>query len=129
VLLVADHPRREPVAEEMPPAIVPGVEPLRVHAEEGLHPGREPVPGRVDDQVDVVSHQAEREHTPSVVARHCEEEREEASAVVVVGEDHRPRDAASRHVEDAFWRERDRPGNSRHDATVLGAARVDATCG
>jgi hypothetical protein len=68
VLVVTDHPRREPIAEEMAPAIVPGVEPLGVHAEEGLHPGRELVPGCVDDEVDVVPHEAEGEHAPSVIA-------------------------------------------------------------
>jgi hypothetical protein len=129
VLVVADHPRREPIAEEMAPALVPGVEPLGVHAEEGLHPGRERVPGRVDDEVDVVPHQAEDEHPPFVLARDGVQKRDEAPSVVLVAEDHHPGDAARRHVEDPFGRERNGSRDSRHDATVLGAAHADTRYG
>jgi hypothetical protein len=64
VLLVADHPGGESVAPQVSPPAVPLVEALGVDAVEALHPPRELRLGRLEDEVDVRSHQHEGVATP-----------------------------------------------------------------
>jgi hypothetical protein len=60
VLLVLDRDAGEAVAEQVPPAAVTPVEPLRIDAVQALHAGGEVVARRLDDEVVVVAHQVER---------------------------------------------------------------------
>jgi len=112
VLVVADHPRSEPVAEEMAPTLVPLVEPLRVAAVQPVHPVGEPPQLRLDDEVEVIAHQTEGVHLPPVSGHDGGEVREEREPVLVVEEDRSPRDAARRDVVDRAGELRaERPGH------------------
>jgi hypothetical protein len=53
VLLVLDHPRREPLLEQMAFAPVSSIEPLCVDPEEAMHCEGEPLPWPLDDQMEV----------------------------------------------------------------------------
>jgi hypothetical protein len=66
VLVVADHPAREARSEDVSVPAVAGVEALRVDAVQVLHAGREPLRRRLDDQVVVGAHEAERVALPPV---------------------------------------------------------------
>jgi hypothetical protein len=100
VLLGVDHPRGVPIPEEVSPAAVAGVEPLRVHAVQALHPERQLRDGRLDDEVVVVRHQAERVEPPAEPLGALGEQAEEGDPVEVVAEDRGLVDAVGRDVED-----------------------------
>jgi hypothetical protein len=112
MLLGLDHPAREAVPEEVAPALVPPVEPLRVDAVEPLHPERQVLPRRLEDEVIVVVEQAERVHPPAEAPHDLVQQREELPAVVVVEEDRALLDAPRRDVEEAVGEQRaQRPGH------------------
>src|SRR6266511_5441373 len=77
LVLVLDRTAPEPLAEEMAPAPVTRVEALRVAAVQPLESGGQLGDGRLDDEVIVVRHQAERVHSPVVLAHRCCEQAEE----------------------------------------------------
>ncbi len=77
---------------------MPVVEPLRVVAVEVLDSRRELELRRVEDEVDVVPHQAEGMAVPRVTLDGVGEEAEIGEPVVVVAEDPGPVDAAGGHV-------------------------------
>jgi len=101
VALRVEHPGSEPRAEQVARALVPVVEALCVLAVEVLDSGRELPLSCVEDEVDVVVHQAERVAFPGVALRGEDEEAEVGEAVVVVAEDRSPVDAARSDVEGA----------------------------
>jgi hypothetical protein len=88
---------------------MPSVEGLRVVPVEALEAGRELLHGRLDDEVVVVRHQAERMELPVVPPDDHAEEPEEEVAVVVVAIDRDPPGAARGDVEvavgeDVAWK-------------------------
>jgi hypothetical protein len=101
VLLVDDQPRGEAVAPEVTGAAALLVEALGVDAVEALHALREQRAGRLDDDVVVRPHQAERVHAPVEAFDHPAEQGEEVAPVVVVEEDERAGDPAGGEVVDA----------------------------
>jgi hypothetical protein len=84
----------------VPAAAVPGVEGLGVAPVQELHPGRELRPGRLDDQVVVVAHQAEGVHAPGAALDRPCEQAEEEQPVVVIQVDVAAGDPARGHVVD-----------------------------
>jgi hypothetical protein len=101
VLVVVHDPRREAVAPEVSPAAVPRVEALRVDAVQSLEREAEPLDGRVDEQVVVVRHQAEREDVEVEAVDALRQQREEGAEVSFVAERAAALDASGRDVEDA----------------------------
>jgi hypothetical protein len=66
VVVVPDHPGGEPGSEDVAVAVVPPIEALCVDAVQVLHPGRELLGRRLDDEVVVRAHQAERVALPAM---------------------------------------------------------------
>lgn len=112
IALVVDHPRCEAAGEEVPETAMSLVEGLRVAAVQALEPARELRLGRVEDDVVVRRHEAERVDCPPETLCARAQEREEVPAVGVVDEDPAPVDAAREHVEVAVGKAR--AGNARH---------------
>ena len=79
---------------------MPRVELLGVQPVEVLQAGGQIRDARVDDQVVVRAHQAEREDVPVEELDAVEQEVQEPATVVVVTEDERALDAASPDVEE-----------------------------
>ena len=100
MFLVADDEGGVAVAEEVAGAFVPLVEGLGVAAVQVAQPDGEQVLVRLQDQVVMVRHQAERVAVPVRAPRHSREQHEEEAAVVVVAGDRDAVHATSRHVED-----------------------------
>src|SRR5947209_7332134 len=84
-----------------PPPVSP-VERLRMDAVQDLHASGELLPARVDDEVIVVAHQAERVAAPVEPDDDVCEECEEEPPVVVVEEDRNPAGPARADVKDPF---------------------------
>jgi hypothetical protein len=103
--VVTDGPRLEAPPEEVPDAEVAGVEGRGVGAVQSLHPVRERRLAALDDEVEVVSHQAIGMEPPAERAHHLAEVGEEESPVVVVHEHEPPVDAARCDVVDAVRKE------------------------
>ena len=108
-------------------AAVAEIEPLRVATVQVLHAARELLLRRLDDQVVVRPHQADRVHAPAVPVDALLEEAHEGVSVGIVAEDERAEDAARRDVEETV-RER-RAKHARHVPTVacLRSEIADAT--
>ena len=113
VSLRVDHPGREPGAEQVTGSLVPVVEALCVHAVEKLDASREPRLRRVEDEVDVVAHQAEGVAVPAIALDGLGEEIEIGEPVVVVAKDRGAIDATTSHVEVAVRELRTK--DARHD--------------
>jgi hypothetical protein len=103
--VVANDLRVKAVAEEMAGAVVPAVEPLGVGAVDEPHPGGERVATALDDDVEVIVHDAVRLDAPPVPSSRAEEPANECAPIGVVEHDRAAGDAARRDVEDAFVRE------------------------
>jgi hypothetical protein len=99
VRLRVDHPGGESGAEEMARASVSLVEAKRVRAVKPLDAGGELRLRRVENEVDVVVHQAERMALPAVTGDGCGQAAEIGEPIQVVADDRRAVDAACRHVE------------------------------
>ena len=112
MVVVADDPGGEPRSEHVAVAVVPPVEALGVDAVQVLHAVRQSLGGRLQDEVVVRAHQAERMAVPPVSPDDEAEQTEEQQAVVIVDEDQAPEDAARGHVEDAVGQLA--PADSRH---------------
>jgi hypothetical protein len=95
VVVVADHPAGEALAEDVAVPSMARVEALCVDAVQVLHPGRELLDGRLDDEVVVRAHEAERMALPAVAPDHQREQSEEVQAVGIVDE-HQPAENAAR---------------------------------
>src|SRR5439155_26102129 len=114
--VLVERPAPEAVAEEVAPASVFAVESLGVVTVEDLHAVGEIHLCRVEYEVIVVRHQAERLTRPLVVLDHEYEEAEEVSPIVVVAVDRHLCDPASRNVKEPVREDRSR--NSRHHASL-----------
>jgi len=99
LLLRVDHPGREASAEEVAGALVPVVEPPRVLPVQVLDSRRKPRLRSVEDQMDVIVHQAEGVAVPGVALDGLAEEAEIGDPVVIVTKDRGAVDAARGHVE------------------------------
>ena len=84
LLLVHDRSAPEALAEEMAPAAVTGVEALRVAAVQALETCGELGHCRLEDEVVVVRHQAERVEGPIMLPHDRAEQSQEDAAIVVV---------------------------------------------
>jgi hypothetical protein len=129
VLVGVDHPGREAPAPEVAVTAVAEVEPLRIATVQVLHPARELLLRRLDDEVVVRPHQADRVHSPAVPVDALLEEAREGVAVSIVAENERAEHAARRDVEETV-RER-RAKHARHVSTVACVRRqiAEATAG
>jgi hypothetical protein len=74
VLVVADDLRMKALLVEVPDADVALVEPLCVDAVEAMHPPREILENRADDEVEVVVEQGVRVDRPAEASRSSAEE-------------------------------------------------------
>jgi hypothetical protein len=81
-------------------AVVAQVEALGVDPVQDVHASGEVRPGRLDDQVVVRIHEAERVAAPGIALDDVREEREEPKAIVVVPEDDGAGDAVRGDVEE-----------------------------
>jgi hypothetical protein len=113
VVVVGDQARLEAALEQMADPTVAGVEARRVQAVQALHPLRERRLTALDDQVEVVPHQAVNVQLPGELLGDAEQHVDEEVPVIVVHEDRAPVDTARRQVVDAV-RER-RAQRARHD--------------
>ena len=100
LVLVLDLPAPEAFTEKVAPATVASIEALGVAAVEPLEARRQLGDRRLDHQVVVVDHQAERVEAPVVLADDERQQSHEVAAVVVVAVDRDLPGAASRHVEE-----------------------------
>jgi hypothetical protein len=114
MLLVADHPGAEPVAEEVAVAAVTLVEGLGVASVEALHPVGQALTPRLHDQVKVVVEKDPGDAVPQVAADRAARQVGPVVAIVVVADDVLPGDAAGRDVEDAV--------GGKHAARLTGHA-------
>jgi len=106
MLFIVDHEGREAPLKQMANAVVAGVEALRVDPREPVHSLREPRQPRLDDQVNVVAHQAVGVQAPAEAANRLVEELHERRTVDVVPEDQPSLDAAAGDVVDAsLWQD------------------------
>jgi hypothetical protein len=117
----------EAVAPEVTPPPVPAVEALGVEAVEPPVAVGEVLPRRAEHEVDVVRHQAERDHVPAVGLDHLAEEAQEAAVVVVVPEDEPTVDASRGDVVDAAVG-KPAAGDARHGSTVCPRPRGRHPC-
>jgi hypothetical protein len=85
----------------VPAAPVLGVEGLGVAAVQDLHPGREPRPCRLDDQVVVVAHQAEGVHLPAKALDDELEQGEKEAPILVLQVDGAASHPARGHMVEA----------------------------
>jgi hypothetical protein len=113
----------EAVLEQVAGQLVSAIEPLRVDAVEIPHPVRQIVAGTVDQEVEVVSHEAVRSATPSMRSDDASEKSDELSSVPIVAEDRLLPVAACRYVIDTVVELY--PGSPRHDPTVQPALAAE----
>jgi len=118
VALAADHARGEAAAEEMPGAVVPAVEPLRMEEEQTVHSLRQVDRIALDDEVQVVVEQAPGVNVPAVATDHVPEDTDECSAIVIVDDDRAAVDPASDHVEAAMAEREVTSRDTRHEGSV-----------
>jgi hypothetical protein len=105
LVLVFDLSAPEALAEQVAPPAVASVERLGVTAVELLHSGRELGDGRLDDEVVVAGHQAERVHAPVLLAHDEAEEAEKGAAVLGIPVDGDPAGTSRCDVEPAVREE------------------------
>ena len=98
MVVVADHVRGEAVAEDVPAALVPEVDVMRVTAVEAVHRHRELGLGAREEQVVVRAHQAVADALDPELAEHGTQQLEENPPVVVVREQRHVEDREPRHV-------------------------------
>jgi hypothetical protein len=123
VRLVPHHPAAETLLEQVALSGPAAVEALGIRTAESMHAGRDPLPRRLDQQVEVRAHQAPGVNAPCEGPRDAPEEKPKALAVDVVEDDVSSRDAARGDVEDAVVREV-RSGEAGHvKSTVARPAR------
>jgi hypothetical protein len=101
VLVVSDDPRDEPVLDQVPPPLVAVVVPLGDPEVQPVHAARELLLRRLDDEVEVVAHQAPRVKRPAKAANGAEEIRGCGLPVVAVVKDPHAVHAPDGDVEDA----------------------------
>jgi hypothetical protein len=94
--------------------VVPTIEAQGVRAVQVLHPGRQALSRRLDDEVVVRTHQAEGVAVPGVAIDNQREQREEVPSVVVVQVDEPPEDRSGGDVEDPVRQVA--TANARHEA-------------
>jgi hypothetical protein len=99
VALVLDDPALEAAGEQRAETDVLVVEPLRVASVQALQPAGQVRLGRVQDQVVVRRHEAQRMHRPPVTVRAELDEPQKRAPVVVVPEDRAAVDATREDVE------------------------------
>jgi hypothetical protein len=99
VLLVVDHPRREPLFEQMALSAVPSIEPLGVDAEQAVHREGELLLAALDNEVEVRSEQTPCVQAESEALDRLLEQSRECGSIGVVDEDERAARSARRDVE------------------------------
>jgi hypothetical protein len=82
----------------MPRDLVPAIEGLRIATVQPMHPTAQLRHRRLDEQVNVVAHQAVRETTPRHLPRRARQQGEISPAIQVVDEDRPARGAAREDV-------------------------------
>jgi hypothetical protein len=103
------------------------VEGLRVAAVQHLHPGGERFARTLNDEVEVVVHEAECAHLPAEAAPDEQEEREPVEPVVVVADDPAAVDSARGDVVDPVGEQGARNAGHRTDGS---RRRIEKqTCG
>ncbi len=105
VVLRLEQACLEPSLEEMPTAVVAGVEPLRVQEAEPVHPLRQRALLGLDDEVEVVSEQAPGVRLPAEELLHLSTPPREHAPVEIVAHDRNVIDPSLRHVEDPVRRQ------------------------
>jgi hypothetical protein len=83
-------------------AVVPPIEPLCVHEVKPMHPARQVLARRFDDEVEVVVEDAVGVQQPAEALFRLADPAHNGVAVEVVADDPLARDAANRHVDDAM---------------------------
>jgi hypothetical protein len=117
VLVRVDEPAGEAVAPQVARAGVLAVEALGVDAVEASEAVGESLAGAREDEVDVVRHQAERDHAPVLRCRDLSEEGQEGEVVPVVAEDGAAVDPAHGDVVDAVGEDAARDPGHGSDGT------------
>lgn len=128
--LALDQDGGEPALQDVARALVARVEALGVGGVQALHAPRQVRPGRLDDQVVVVRHEAVGEAPPPARPDDLTEAMEEEAAVVVVEEDLLPRVAPGGDViQRAGELDAQRPGHGRKATASAGQARSNCRAG
>jgi hypothetical protein len=117
IRIVLDRPKGEALLEQVPTSLVPAIEALRVAPVQMMHPAREIVQFALDNNVEVIRHEAIRVERPRKALDGSLEERDPGDAIGVVTGDRHPIDAARVRVEEPVLR-KGRARSARHAATV-----------
>jgi hypothetical protein len=120
VLVVGDDARVVAAPEQVAHSGVAVVEALRMDAVETVHESRDVVAPALEDDVEVVRHQAVRVTAEFVGQRQPAQRLDEGEVVVVIEKDAATVDAARGDVEDAVGRQHV-PRQSGHASTVAPA--------
>jgi hypothetical protein len=123
VVVAGDDAAREAVAPEVARAGVLDVEALGVDAVESAEAVGELLARAGEDEVDVVRHEAERDHVPALRGRDISEEGQEDAVVRVVSEDGAAVNAAGGDVVDAVGE--GSPRDPGHGSTVRPIGQAD----
>jgi hypothetical protein len=127
VVVGGDDAAREAVAPEMARTGVLAVEALGVDAVETPEAVGQRLPGAGEDDMDMVRHEAERDHVPALRGRDVSEEGQEAAVVGVVAEDGAAVDAPGGDVVDAVGE--GAPRDPGHGSTVRAPRHADRVWG
>jgi hypothetical protein len=125
--LVLDDAGGEAVAEDVAVAGVAVVVVAGVALVEALHSGGEVGLRRLEDEVVVGAHEAERLHIPAEAFDHVEQDQQEGAVVVDVAEEERVGDRAGGRVIEAVGQFA--AGDSRHGDQRRSAIAVPGRCG
>jgi hypothetical protein len=123
---VFDDAGGETVAEDVAVALVAVVVVAGVALVEALHAGGEIGLRRLEDEVVVGAHEAERLHVPVEAFDHVEQDQEEGAVVVDVAEEGRVGDGASGRVVEAVGQF---AAGDSHGIQRRGAIAVPGRCG
>jgi hypothetical protein len=127
VLVVGDQSRFEAALEQMADAAVASVEGRGVQPVQPLHPLRQRRLPALDDQMEVVAHQAVGVQLPGAAVGDAKQELDEEPPIVVVHEDRAPVDATRGQVVDAVGK--GRTPWTRHDSNLGSTVTEIGTCG
>lgn len=105
------------------------VEALGVTEEQMLHAARQRLAHRLDDEVDVVRHEAKRENVPAFSPGSLVQVSQERQPVVVVEHDRPPLDTAGGDVEQAVSPNDVSAREAWHRLTVRAGRRPNPVCG
>jgi hypothetical protein len=124
--LVLDDAGGEAVAEDVAVAVVAFVVVTGIALVQALHAGREVGLRRLEDEVVVGAHEAERLHVPLKAFDHVEQDQEEGAVVVNVAEQGGVGDSATGRVVEAV---RQFAAGDSHGIQRRGAIALPGRCG